>query len=69
MTEPEPVEPCAVWRMLVNGWTYDQVTQQLHMSRTQVEKAEREQNLALKNIDPKLIADPLIRLMPPQTDR
>lgn len=23
-----PVEPNAVWRMLTNGWTYDQITRE-----------------------------------------
>ncbi|QDK02853.1 hypothetical protein SEA_SQUIDDLY_105 [Gordonia phage Squiddly] len=69
MTEPEPVEPCAVWRMLTNDWPRDKVATLLHMSQAQILKAEQLQNVALRGIDPKLIADPMLRLMPPPTDR
>ncbi|AZS12373.1 hypothetical protein SEA_KENNA_97 [Gordonia phage Kenna] len=58
--EPVPVEPCAIWRLLVNGWTYDQITKLLHITGPAVMKAEQQQNLALRDVDPKLIADPMI---------
>ena len=65
-TNPVPVEPCCIWRMLTNGWTYDQITRELHINGPAVMKAEQLQNVALRDVDPKLIADPMIRLMPPQ---
>ena len=69
MSDPVPVEPNAVWRLLTNGWTYDQITRELHITGPAVMKAEQTQNVALRDVDPKLIADPMIRLMPPQPDR
>ena len=68
MSDPVPVEPCCIWRMLTNGWTYDQITKVLHITGLAVMKAEQLQN-ALRDVDPKLIADPMLRLMPPPTDR
>lgn len=65
-TNPVPVEPCCIWRMIRNGWTYDQITRELHITGPAVMKAEQQQNVALRDVDPKLIADPMIRLMPPQ---
>lgn len=55
-----PVEPCAVWRMLVNGWPSKAIEQLLHMTPGQILKAEQEQNKALHEVDPKLLADPMI---------
>ncbi|QYC53768.1 hypothetical protein SEA_LEROY_102 [Gordonia phage Leroy] len=58
--QPVPVEPCAVWRMLVNGHTYEQVATLLHMRHVDILKAEQVQNVALRGIDQELIADPMI---------
>lgn len=32
MSDPVPVEPSCTWRMLTNGWTYDQITRELHIT-------------------------------------
>ncbi|SDT89560.1 hypothetical protein [Gordonia westfalica] len=58
---PEPVEPCAIWRLLTNGHTYDQIATLLHISKAAILKAEQDQNRRLRDVDPKLIADPIIR--------
>ncbi|WAB10675.1 hypothetical protein SEA_ECLIPTUS_110 [Gordonia phage Ecliptus] len=65
-TQPVPVEPCAIWRLLVNGHTYDQVSTLLHMSKEQILKAEQLQNVALRNVEPSLIADPMIQQHKPR---
>jgi hypothetical protein len=57
---PVPVEPSAVWRMLVNDWPYREVEKLLRMSPGQVLKAEQLQNADLHGVDPELIADPTI---------
>lgn len=59
-TQPVPVEPCAIWRCLVNGWTYEQVAALLHMRHVDILKAEQVQNVALRGVDQALIADPMI---------
>lgn len=64
MSDPVPVEPNAVWRMLTNGWHRKDVAKLLHLSAAQVLKAEQQQNVALRNINPKLIADPMIQRKP-----
>lgn len=64
MPDSEPVEPSAVWRMLVNAWPHGEVAKLLHMTPGQVLKAEQEQNTRLKDVDPKLIADPMIHRKP-----
>jgi hypothetical protein len=64
MSDPVPVEPNAVWRLLTNGWTYDQITKVLHITGPAVMKAEQLQNVALRDVDPKLIADPMIQRKP-----
>lgn len=63
-TNPVPVEPCCIWRLLTNGWTYDQITRELHITGPQLMKAEQLQNVALRDVDPKLIADPVIQWKP-----
>ena len=63
-TNPVPVEPSCIWRMLTNGWTYDQITRELHITGPAVMKAEQQQNVALRDVDPKLIADPMIQQKP-----
>lgn len=57
---PVPVEPCCVWRMLVNGWTHSEVAKALHMTPGNVLKVEQAQTLALRTVDQHLIADPFI---------
>lgn len=57
---PVPVEPCCVWRMLVNGWPEAAVAHTLHMTPGNVIKAEQAQNTALRDVDQRLIADPYI---------
>lgn len=64
--QPVPVEPNAVWRMLTNDWPRDKVATLLHMTAAQILKAEQVQNVALRDVDPKLIADPMIQQHKPR---
>lgn len=54
-TEPEYVEPSAVYRMHRNGWPIGDIAALLHMTHAQLGIAMRQQNQALLHIDPALV--------------
>ncbi|WLP90244.1 hypothetical protein [Gordonia sp. NB41Y] len=59
-TGPAPIEPCAIWHRAVNDWPETAIADALHISAGAVMKAIHQQNQALTNIDPTMIADPMI---------
>ena len=57
----EMVEPTAIWRLLHNGWTTSQVAKLLHLSVGKVLTAQEAETTRLKGVDPKLIANTIVR--------
>lgn len=52
---PDPIEPCAVYRMRQRGWPGPAIAHELHMTLAATAKAEREQTEALDGVDRKLV--------------
>ncbi len=61
---PVPIEPSAVWRMSVNGWSEVDICKLFHLKSPDYLRAIKTQNEAFRSVDPNLIADPIIETKP-----